>query len=57
MIADEESDRDERRIVTLDMGAAGRVLVVVYTWRGGNIRVISARPAEAHKREEYGAEP
>jgi hypothetical protein len=55
-IADEESDPDERRFVTLGMGAAGRVLVVVYTWRGENIRIISARPAEGHEREEYEAE-
>ena len=33
-IADEESGPDERRFLTLGMGAAGRVLVVVYTWRG-----------------------
>jgi uncharacterized DUF497 family protein len=38
------------------MGAAARLLVVVYTWRGENIRIISARPAEAHEREEYEAE-
>ena len=55
-IADEESGPDERRFLTLGMGAAGRVLVVVYTWRGENIRIISARPAEGHEREEYEAE-
>ena len=38
------------------MGALGRLLVVVYTWRGENIRIISARPAETHEREEYEAE-
>jgi uncharacterized DUF497 family protein len=38
------------------MGAMGRLLVVVYTWRGENIRIISARPAEAHEREQYEAE-
>jgi len=40
----------------LGMGAAGRLLVVAYTWRGENIRIISARPAETHEREEYEAE-
>src|SRR5215472_13961054 len=50
-ITDEESDPEEQRFVTLGMGAAGRVLVVVYTWRGENIRIISVRPAEAHERE------
>jgi len=37
------------------MGAADRLLVVVYTWRDENIRIISARPAELLEREEYEA--
>ena len=32
----------------------GRVLVVVYTWRGRSVRMISARPATARERREYG---
>jgi uncharacterized protein len=52
-LTDDESDPKERRFVTLGMGAAGRLLVVVYTWRGEDIRIISARPAEPHEREEY----
>jgi hypothetical protein len=55
-ITDEESHPDEQRFVTLGMGAAGRLLVVVYTWRGESIRIISVRPAEAQEREEYEAE-
>ena len=55
-ITDDRSDPDEQRLVTLGMGAAGRLLVVVYTWRGENIRIISVRPAEAHEHEEHGAE-
>jgi hypothetical protein len=55
-ITDDESDPAERRFVTLGMGATGRLLVVVYTWRGEGIRIISVRPAEAHEREEYEAE-
>jgi len=55
-IADDESDPNEERFVTLGMGAAGRLLVVVHTWRGENIRIISARPAEVHEREAYEAE-
>jgi hypothetical protein len=51
-----ESDPDEQRSITIGIGAVGRLLVVVYTWRGKNIRIISARPAEAHEREEYEAE-
>lgn len=55
-ITDDESGPDEQRFVTMGMGAMGRLLVVVYTWRGDNIRIISARPAEAHEREQYEAE-
>ena len=55
-ITDDVSDPSEQRFVTVGMGAAGRLLVVVYAWRGENIRIISARPAEPHEREEYEAE-
>jgi uncharacterized DUF497 family protein len=55
-IVDDESDPGEQRFITLGMGALGRLLVVVYTWRGENIRIISARLAEAHEQEEYEAE-
>ena len=55
-IADDESDPDEQRFVTLGLGATGRLLVIVYTWRGENIRIISARPAEAHEIEQHEAE-
>ncbi|MGB7718920.1 MAG: BrnT family toxin, partial [Bryobacteraceae bacterium] len=48
-ITDDESGPDEQRFVTLGTGAAGRLLVVVYAWRGENIRIISVRPAEAHE--------
>ncbi len=30
-----------------------RLLVVVYTYRGDNIRLISARPATAKERRKY----
>jgi uncharacterized DUF497 family protein len=41
-VTDDESDPNERRFVTLGLGAAGRLLAVVYTWRDENIRIISA---------------
>jgi uncharacterized DUF497 family protein len=56
-IVDDQSDPSEQRFITLGMGALGRLLVVVYRWRGENIRIISARGAEAHEREQYEAEP
>ena len=51
--ADDESDSDEQRFVSIGTGVNGRVLVVVYCYRGSNIRIISARPAEAHERRQY----
>jgi uncharacterized DUF497 family protein len=38
---------------TLTGVAAGEILVVVYTERGSNIRIISARRATKHEREHY----
>lgn len=55
-ITDTESDPNEQRFVTLGVGAMGRLLVVAYSWRGENIRIISARLAEAHESEQYEAE-
>ncbi len=54
-VADDESDPRESRFVSIGTGAKGRVLVVVYSYRGVNIRVISARVAEAHERRPYEA--
>jgi len=45
---------DEERWVTLGMDLTGRLLVVVYTWRGETLRLISARPATPGESEEYG---
>jgi len=44
---------DEERWITLGLVALGRVSVVVYTWRGDVIRLISARPATAQERRQY----
>ncbi len=52
-VADDESDYLEQRLVTMGVDPAGRILVVVYTWRGDDIRLISARRAEPHEREAY----
>ena len=43
----------EERWVTIGMDAVGRVLVVVYTWRGDSIRIISARAATRKEHEQY----
>lgn len=44
---------DEERFITIGMDGLGRVLVVVYTWRGNNIRLISARPATRQECRQY----
>jgi uncharacterized DUF497 family protein len=52
-IPDDDSEPGERRFVSIGMGALGRVLVVVYTWRGEQARIISARLALHRERREY----
>jgi uncharacterized DUF497 family protein len=52
-VTDDESDATEQRFVTIGTDGLERVLVVVYTWRGDDIRLISVRTAEPHEREEY----
>ena len=52
-MTDDESDPGEQRFVAIGMGAKARLLVVAYTWRGADIRIISVRPAETHEREDY----
>ena len=43
----------EDRWVTLGKDAAGRLLVVVYTWRGDHARLISARLATPREKSQY----
>lgn len=50
-IPDEYSD--EERFITIGEDALGRLVVVVYSWRGGRIRVISARKAARRERKRY----
>ena len=49
---DTESE-GEQRFVTDGMNAFGHILVVVYTYRGGDIRLISARSATKRERMQY----
>jgi uncharacterized DUF497 family protein len=53
-LAREDFDvKNEQRFVSIGMDAIGRVLVVVYTYRGEHIRLISARSATKLERERY----
>lgn len=55
---DVRHDDAEPRFILL-AEVKGRILVVVYTWRGEVVRLISARPAEPFERRLYfeNAEP
>ena len=44
---------EEERFMTIGVDAFGRILVVVYTWRGDSIRLISARTADRIERQQY----
>lgn len=44
---------DEERFITIGIDALGRILVVSYTWRDRNIRLISARKATRQERQQY----
>ena len=43
----------EQRFATLGMDLFGRVIVVVYTYRNNDIRIISARRATKKERKVY----
>ena len=49
---DPASDEQERWL-TLGRNSLGHLIVVVYTWRGDNVRLISARPATAREKSQY----
>jgi hypothetical protein len=51
-ISDDDST-DEERWVTIGQDSFDRLLVVIYTWRGTNIRLISARKASRREQREY----
>jgi len=52
----EDDYPDEERFITIGMDALGRILIVVYTWRGGKLRLISARKATPRERKQYEGE-
>ena len=50
----DEACEEEERWITLGVDFLGRILAVVWTWRGDNLRLISARPATRRERKQYG---
>ena len=52
----EDKQSTEERYIILGSDAFGRILVVVYTWRESDIRIISARKATRTERRQYTEE-
>ncbi|MBI2556643.1 MAG: BrnT family toxin [Planctomycetes bacterium] len=52
-IPDIDHSMDEQRYIDIGSSGNGRVLVVVYTERGSNIRIISCRKATLSERKHY----
>ncbi len=52
-IPDPDHSVDEERYIDIGTSDRGRVLVVVYTERGANIRIISCRKATPAERRRY----
>ena len=52
-ISDPEHSLSEKRYITLGNTFKGKLLVVVHTERGDNIRIISARRASRRERTFY----
>jgi uncharacterized DUF497 family protein len=49
----DDATTTEQRFITLAMDPLGRLLVIVYAWRGERIRLISARKATRRERKQY----
>jgi len=50
---EDDEAQDEARLVTVGQGCLGKILTVVWTHRGENIRLISAREATRNERRAY----
>ena len=52
-IADDQHSDDEDRYIDISLSVRGRLIVVSYTERGPNIRIISCRKATKFERRTY----
>ena len=52
-VPDPDHSADEQRYIDIGSSDRGRILVVVYTERGMNIRIISCRKATPTERRHY----
>ena len=54
LVREDHRATEEQRFVAVGRGSLGRILTVVYAYRGPDtIRLISARPATKREREAY----
>ncbi|HWI37254.1 MAG TPA: BrnT family toxin [Burkholderiales bacterium] len=52
-ISDPDHSMGEERFVTIGQSSSGRLLVVCHMEQGDTIRIISARQATTHERQDY----
>ena len=52
-VADEAHSQSEERFIVLGRSYRDKLLVVVHTERGDNVRIISARPASRREKRQY----
>ena len=52
-VADPDHSAGEERLVTIGQSSAGHLLVVCHVEQGDTIRIISARRAATHERQDY----
>lgn len=55
-IADPDHSVDEDRLLTTGLSEQQRLLVVSHVYRGGSIRIITARDATRQERKQYESE-
>lgn len=53
LVHEDDDTRGEQRFVALGMGAKGRILTVIYTYREKTIRLIGAWKANKPQRRRY----
>jgi uncharacterized DUF497 family protein len=53
LVVPDPDARGEERYVCLGADPAGHILVTVFTYRGENVRIVSARSASAGERLRY----
>jgi uncharacterized DUF497 family protein len=53
MTIEDQIINQEQRFLSIGSDAIGRILVIVYTYTGDNIRLISARKATPKERKYY----